>query len=85
MLLFLKDTGINFEIEKIYNENNELFSIPNALVITFKQYKVAISVFKDRNAFLYIESSSKANFKWFSDIPRAMQLYVILTKNFVIF
>ena len=76
MFFLLKDPGIDLQIEKIYNENNGIFSIPNALIITYKQNKAAISVFKDRNAFLYIGSSSNNSFKWFSDIPRAMQLYV---------
>jgi hypothetical protein len=77
---FSKDSKIKFDIEKIYNENITIKSNPIAFVITYKQYKASISVFKDLNEFLYIgASSNNKSLKWFSDVPRAMQKYIYST------
>jgi hypothetical protein len=54
--------------------NNEVQTV--ALVVTYKKLKAVISVFKDRNEFLYIGASSNNSLKWFSDVPRAMQKYI---------
>ena len=45
-------------------------------MLEYYQYKIAINIFYDRASFLYVGAASKyenIKFKWFNDVPRAMQ------------
>lgn len=68
---------MDYEIKKLYDRNKKL----TMFLLKYKGYEIAIHVFHTRGSFLWIGSLARpySKIKWFNDVPRAMQMFKLIT------